>query len=128
MFAFLKIEYFSFIFQLVCRPVVSNTLSCLFAAKRLRDFTIGVGSTFETDWQNKQRTDYVAKVFRKCTHVMAPMGDAETKAFSCTEVLSGRFVAVYMRKNARLTLCEVEVYGPTGSYIGKYKDQTNWAE
>ena len=45
------------------------------------------------------------------SHFIGQLGDGETRNIECSEIHSGRFLAVYLDHNGILTLCEVQVFG-----------------
>ena len=58
--------------------------------------------------------------FTRCTYVMGPLGEGETRTITCDEPVVGRYVTVYQKaeKSISLAICELEVYG---NNVGKHE-------
>ena len=81
----------------------------LILGERLSDFYISVGNTSDG-------VTFDSTTFAECWYQGTPVGNGETRKFSCTEVVVGRYVAVYFptSKSQYLQLCEVEVHSDIG--------------
>ena len=57
--------------------------------------------------------------FEECWYQGPAVGNGETREFTCTEVLVGRYVAVHFpaTKIEYLQLCEVEVHSDIGTVV-----------
>ena len=75
---------------------------CLYAAERLRDFDIKIGTTL-----NRQ----CLAGFRNIAHVPDQLKSGETRNISAVTSHAGRYLMIQLRDKNFLTLCEVKVYG-----------------
>ena len=57
--------------------------------------------------------------FEQCWYQGTSVGNGETRKFTCTEALEGRYVAVHfpVTKIEYLQLCEVEVHSDMGMVV-----------
>ena len=78
-----------------------------FPAIRLREFDILLGNTF-----NPAYTADFSK-YSSCKFVSAAQGPVE-KTYACDRIVTGRFLAIYLKRAEYLQLCEVQVFGTTG--------------
>ena len=73
---------------------------------RLQDFYIRVGKTFN-------QGSFDPTTYTQCAYQSAAVGTAETKLFTCSQPIEGRYVTVHFptTRTEVLTLYEVAVYG-----------------
>ena len=72
----------------------------------MANFYIIVGTKFTLG-------DFNPATFTICQYQDTALGSSETKIFSCSQPIRGRYVAIYFlsTKSGILSLCEVTVYG-----------------
>lgn len=75
--------------------------------ERLGDFYIGVGTNFDVGNQ----AIFDPTTYSTCWYQELPVAVAETRIFTCTAEILGRFVTIYfpVDRSVPLTLCEVQV-------------------
>ena len=81
-------------------------LHCFIPDQELSNFYIRVGLTSDT----------ASLGAGECWHQIDALAPGETKQFTCSDVLAGRYVVIHFptNKQGSLTLCEVEVYTEGG--------------
>ena len=81
-----------------------------FSGERLREFYIRVGNVFDED-------NFDPFTYDECWYQSDQLANAETREFTCHQVLVGRYVAIHHSLNVSLvlTLCEVQVYSDLGN-------------
>ena len=91
-------------------------MDATFSGERLRQFYIRVGNVFDED-------NFDPFTYDECWYQSDQLANAETREFTCHQVLLGRYVAIHHSLNVSLvlTLCEVQVYSDLGNEYIVYK-------
>ena len=86
-----------------------------FLGSILRDFYIRVTLNYNA-------SDFDPTTLPLCWHQSAPLGEGETREFTCLQPRSGRYVVIHFLPTTQqhLALCEVEVYSDIGRLISKH--------
>ena len=81
-------------------------------ASRLSNFHIRVGKTF--DWGL-----FDPETYAECWYQDSAPDASETRQFSCSAPVTGRYLTVHFPKNKTeyLTVCEVQVFSESGNCV-----------
>ena len=97
-------------YSLACYYVWTVTPPLFVVGDRLSDFYIQVGTKFDSATFNPA-------TYTQCWYQSDAIEQGETRQFTCSEDIVGRYVTINFptTKSGALTLCEVQVYTDVGT-------------